>query len=267
MSGKASGVKKSPVKKRAAGKSGKTVSANKAGKKSSEAGKSKQKKAKVAERDKGPFYVLAIMVLLTVIVLLINMFYSKNEKNEKDIAKKDVVSKEDSVNTSGLNKGDSESIVDLSGGKRKEKKRAIADHLKDNKIQIYFIKFNNNETMSLVTVYRNAKSSSYLRGALNELIKGPSNSEKERGLLTAVPANLRLRDISVEKGCATLDFNEAIERHANGSILLSRIDQIVYTVTQFKDIDSIIIKVNGKRKKFLGGEGLSLAGPIRRRKY
>ena len=122
------------------------------------------------------------------------------------------------------------------------------------------------EKMSLIPMKRRVSSDTPIRGALNELLKGPSKNEEGRGLLTAMPENLRIRDIKIEKKTAVVDFNDAIEENANGNILLMRVDQIVYTATQFKNIDSVLIKINGKRRSFLGGDGLSIGGPITRRK-
>ena len=110
------------------------------------------------------------------------------------------------------------------------------------------------------------ESGSPLKGTLNELIKGPSRNEQKKGVLTAIPDDLRLRSVQVVGKNAVLDFNGAIEENANGEILLTRIDQLVYTATQFDGVESVIIKVNGRQKKFLGGDGLSVSGPIGRRK-
>ena len=119
--------------------------------------------------------------------------------------------------------------------------------------------------MSLLPVKRNIKAESPLKATLNELIKGPNKTEKKKGLLTAIPDDLKIRNVQVIGRNAVLDFNSVIEENANGEILLTRIDQLVYTATQFEGIDSVIIKVNGKQKKFLGGDGLSVSGPIGRR--
>jgi spore germination protein GerM len=62
-----------------------------------------------------------------------------------------------------------------------------------------------------------------------------------------------------------IDFNSSLEKGGAGNIIINRIDQIVYTMTQFKDINSIIIKINGQRRNSIGADGLSISGPIHRR--
>lgn len=79
-----------------------------------------------------------------------------------------------------------------------------------------------------------------------------------------MPSNLKIRNIDIKGKTAEIDFNSAIEEGAAGDILLKRIQQIVHTATQFDDVDSIIIKINGQRRKTIGGDGLSIGGPLRR---
>ena len=99
---------------------------------------------------------------------------------------------------------------------------------------------------------------------LEQLIKGPTPYEQGKGYITAVPSHLKIRNIDIKGKTAEIDFNGVIEEGAAGDILLKRIQQIVNTATQFDNIDSIIIKINGQRRKTIGGDGLSIGGPLRR---
>jgi len=71
--------------------------------------------------------------------------------------------------------------------------------------------------------------------------------------------------VKIRNKTAEIDFNSAIEYGAAGSILLNRLDQIVYTATQFSGVGSVIIKINGKARQTLGADGLSISGPLHRR--
>ena len=84
-------------------------------------------------------------------------------------------------------------------------------------------------------------------------------------MLTAVPHGLRVNGIRLKNGTAEIDFNGAIEQGAGGSVLINRIDQIVYTATQFPNVRSIVIKINGRPRQTLGMDGLSIGGPLHRR--
>ena len=223
-------------------------------------------------KDRSPIYILAIMALLCVIVVLLNKYYSAEKKGGSP-AKKTVA--EDAVKKEDLSKTDEKTIKDdkIGDGKKTAEVKVVkieeSDKTDKNKsdVTIFLIKYDEKtEKMSLIPMKRRVSSDTPIRGALNELLRGPSKNEEGRGLLTAMPENLRIRDIKIEKKTAVIDFNDAIEENANGNILLMRVDQIVYTATQFKNIDSVLIKINGKRRSSLGGDGLSIGGPITRRK-
>ncbi len=80
-----------------------------------------------------------------------------------------------------------------------------------------------------------------------------------------MPAGLRVRSVTVKHRIAEIDFNSAIEENAAGSILIGRLDQIVYTATELGGVDSVVIKINGRRRQFIGSDGLSIGGPMHRR--
>ncbi len=206
-----------------------------------------------------PFFVLTIMALIIVIAFLMNKIYYQNEsevkKKNQPSAKKENVNNREQDNTREKPGSGMEDDGNSSGA------------VKDNEASIYFIKMDDrSENMELYPVIRKIEGSSRLEGAIRELIKGLSKKEKERGLLNAVPFDLKIRGIKVVNRTALIDFNSSIEKGASGNILLSRLDQIVYTATQFEEIENIIITINGKRKETLGSDGLSISGPLHRRK-
>jgi len=219
-------------------------------------------------RGRNPAYVLVILGLLTVLVLMLNKFYEKTgPASKKDRDTSSVL--EDLKKyarpggfgtapvTDALHEKESD---DATGGK------ALKETNAREIIKIYFMKLDERtEKMYLSSVPRRVDKKSFLESTIRELIKGPTLSEKKRGYLTAVPRNLRLNGIRLKNRTAELDFSAAIERDATGSILLNRIDQIVYTATQFPGVTGVIIKINGKKRESLGADGLSIGGPLQRR--
>jgi len=133
-------------------------------------------------------------------------------------------------------------------------------------IKLYFIRMNEKtEKMYLSVVRRRIKGSDFIKKSLLLLAKGPSAEEKKRGYLNAVPSTLRIRSIAIINKTAVIDFNNAIEKQAAGTILIKRLNQIIYTATQFRDINSISIKINGHYRSTLGSDGLSISGPLQRK--
>ncbi len=136
----------------------------------------------------------------------------------------------------------------------------------EKSVRIYLVKLNEeSDKMYLAPVGRKVTGGSVLENTMKELIKGPTATEKKKGMLTAVPSTLRVNGVKIRGNVAEIDFNGAIEQGAAGSILLNRIDQIVYTATQFPNVGSVVITINGKQRQTLGTDGLSIGGPLHRR--
>ena len=211
-------------------------------------------------------YVLVIMVLLTAVLVLLNRYgtdYSHLRKSDPVTNKNIILDKGKSpIEGKKLEKAEKEIQEKKTLKDTQEEKKVVST----KKVKIYLVHFNERtEKTSLQPVFRQVKAGSPVKSALQELVEGPTASEKNRGLLTAVPRNLKIYSVVITNNTAIVDFNSAIEYGASGNILLNRIDQIIYTATQFENVDSIIIKVNGKLRRFLGSDGIAVSGPLHRR--
>jgi len=226
--------------------------------------------------NNGPFYVLVIIILVTVIVLMLNKFYENgkftipyaknisekiNSVKEKSDTVKDKSDEKGSLSDSEKNKNKNDNV-----SKTEDKKPDEIISAGDKDVSVYFLKLDEkSEKIYLSTVKRKVPDKQLLSLTLEQLIKGPTSYEQGRGYITAVPANLKIRSIDIKGKTAEIDFNGVIEEGAAGDILLKRIQQIVHTSTQFDTVDSIIIKINGQRRKTIGGgDGFSISGPLRR---
>lgn len=211
-------------------------------------------------RSGGPLPVLAIMALLAVIALMVNHLYLAKGSRRAPVH----VGKETS--------GDAQRVVEPEGREpvKKEKPevkpgpgetRPITGPVIEE-VKVYFVRHDaRDDGLRLVPVSRKVDTKNLLEQTLRELARGPTASEKGRGLLTAVPPDLRVRSVKVRNRIAEVDFNGAIEEGAAGSILINRVDQIVYTLTEFPGVDGVLIKVNGTRRNTLGADGLSIGAP------
>jgi spore germination protein GerM len=45
---------------------------------------------------------------------------------------------------------------------------------------------------------------------------------------------------------------------------MNRIEQIVFTATQFEGVEGVVIKINGVERSTIGPDGLALARPLTR---
>jgi len=240
------------------------------------------RKTPVARKDTGSggnntaFFVLVIIILITIIVLLINRFYDKGRIKFPDFAKmlpsvdepekKKNETQKDKVPDALKTEPDKENAKDdaLKEQKDKEENKSKLPEIQ-KEISVYLLKLDEKtERIYLSPVKRKISDKDILATALENLIKGPTQNELERGFITAVPSGLKIRSIAINGKTAEIDFNGAIEEGAAGDILLKRVQQIVYTSTQFESVNSIVIKINGQRRKSMGSDGFSISGPLKR---
>jgi len=216
----------------------------------------------------GPFYMLIIIILITVIVLLLNKFYENGKFTipySKSGAVKSEAVKEKSTENKNTADKDKEHGKDYKITGADVKKPDEKPAAEDKEVSVYFLKLDEkSEKIYLSTVKRKVPEKQLLSSTLEQLIKGPTQYEQGKGYITAVPSHLKIRKIEIKGKTAEIDFNGVIEEGAAGDILLKRIQQIVNTATQFDNVDSIIIKINGQRRKTIGGDGFSIGGPLRR---
>lgn len=209
-------------------------------------------------RNNAPLYLLLVLALAAALLIVVNNRYPGS-------------SPDDGVRQHAGAKGkkDPGTPVQVIPGAQRggdAKKAEEGKAIPEREVSIFLVRFDERtEKTSMAAVRRKVNAENPLDGALTALIAGPSAGEKRRGYLTAVPATLRVLDSKIQNGNAVIDFSGDIEWGATGSVLLSRIDQIVYTATQFEGVGGVIIRINGRRKNFIGSDGLAIGGPLHRK--
>jgi spore germination protein GerM len=85
------------------------------------------------------------------------------------------------------------------------------------------------------------------RAALEQLLQGPSQEEKDQGFYTSLNQGIVIQSLSVVNGVAKVDFNDQLEFQAGGSCLVSAIRaQITETLKQFSTVEEVVVSVNGR---------------------
>ncbi len=129
-------------------------------------------------------------------------------------------------------------------------------------IYVYFLKFygkGNKSHSRLARVSREAGSNSTenIKIILNELVKGPSSEEKEKGILNAIPAKLSFsKEPKLKDGILQLYLSEQFEFGAGPEILRDRLDQLTHSILQLPEIKGVSIFINNKKVSTLGGDGV-----------
>jgi spore germination protein GerM len=105
------------------------------------------------------------------------------------------------------------------------------------------------------------------KAAMQELIAGPTSDEKAAGFITALPDKTLFLGIALEGSAATVDLSKEYESGGGTMSMSARLGQVVYTLTQFPTIDSVLFKLDGRPIEVFSGEGFILDHPVTRADY
>jgi spore germination protein GerM len=104
-----------------------------------------------------------------------------------------------------------------------------------------------------------------LTSTLKVLLAGPLPAEVKQGLITMLSQDISLRSVSVKGNTAYLDFNESFRFNSLGKEgLEAQLKQIVYSVTEFSNIENVQILIEANRSEYLGPEGIYIGTPLSR---
>ena len=131
---------------------------------------------------------------------------------------------------------------------------------------VYFMQLDaDGNILHPVRVNRNLRvSPSPLRDSLEALLAGPTAEEQRRGLESFVPQRSRILDVEIRGNTARINFNEEFQYNILGREgSAAQIRQIVWTATEFPNVQNVQILIEGERIDFLS-EGINIANPIGR---
>jgi hypothetical protein len=103
--------------------------------------------------------------------------------------------------------------------------------------------------------------------AVKALLDGPTSGETARSISTAVPDGSQLLGLAVDNGVATVDLSAEFESGGGSASVLTRLAQVVYTLTQFPTIKSVVFHIEGQPRPVFGSEGVVLDKPVTRADY
>lgn len=90
------------------------------------------------------------------------------------------------------------------------------------------------------------------RAALEELLKGVTDLEKDAGFFTSINPGVKIQSLIIENGTAKVDFDQQLEFQIGGSCRVSSIRaQITETLKQFPTVNNVVISINGRTKDIL----------------
>ncbi len=102
------------------------------------------------------------------------------------------------------------------------------------------------------TVRTVVKTSAIGLRALQELLKGPSVTERQQGFFTNLNNGIKLKSFNVAGGVAYADFDDQLGFRVGGSCRVGAIRaQITETLKQFPAVTSVVISINGRTADIL----------------
>ena len=96
------------------------------------------------------------------------------------------------------------------------------------------------------------KTQTVARATVEELLKGPNEAEKQVGFFTSINSNVKIKDLQIKDGVATIEFDSQLEFQVGGSCKVSAIKaQITQTLKQFPSIKDVVISIDGRTEDIL----------------
>ena len=105
------------------------------------------------------------------------------------------------------------------------------------------------------------KTAGVARAAMDALLDGSKILDKYPQISTAIPAGTKLLGISIKNSVATVDLSREFESGGGSASAFNRLGQVVYTLTQFSTVRSVLFQVEGETVTTFGSEGIVLEGP------
>jgi hypothetical protein len=136
-------------------------------------------------------------------------------------------------------------------------------------VRAYFVLGGEPGSAGLVPLLRVVpKTAAVGTAAINALLKGPDpDVERERTITTAIPTGTRLLGLTIKTGVATVDVSTEFDSGAGNASLQYRLAQVVYTLTQYSTVRSVVFQIEGQTVTVFGSEGIVIDGPVGRADY
>ena len=130
-------------------------------------------------------------------------------------------------------------------------------------INIFFIATNDKGEEVYRAVKRNYNSADgeLINFAVQQLLSGPTNYEKSKGVYSEIPQNTYLMGIDAQSDRYVINLSKEFEMGGGSDSLYKRLYQLIKTVNNNSDLP-VYLNINGRMVNVIGGEGLSLKQPL-----
>lgn len=211
----------------------------------------------------GFFSKLVILTLAALAFLYVktNFFDSQPIKVEKKLVVEEVVVpqvKKQSQQVSKRIEEKSQSKVEKVTKKSEEKV------VQKPTVTVYFLGMDKNKAGVFKKVQRDLpQGQSKLIFALNQLIAGPTSYEKQLGVFSEIPKNVKILGVVESKNKIVINVTGNIQNGGGADSLYSRMKQLIKTVLANSPNKPVYLYIDGKQAEVLGGEGIMISQPLK----
>lgn len=100
--------------------------------------------------------------------------------------------------------------------------------------------------------------------AMAALLDGVPGGDRYAPISSAIPPATELLGLTIRNGVATVDLSTEFDSGGGSASMQYRLAQVVYTLTQFSTVKSVVFQVEGQTVTVFGSEGIVLDGPVDR---
>lgn len=120
----------------------------------------------------------------------------------------------------------------------------------------------------LAAVARSVPVADPMTAVLESLLEGPADDDPPlSSLSTGVPEEVELLSVEMSDGVADVDLSANFAEGGGSFGMFARLAQVVFTATQFPEVDSVLFLLEGVPVEVFSGEGIVLDGPQTREDY
>lgn len=133
---------------------------------------------------------------------------------------------------------------------------------------LYFIQVEDDGAITRSrTTRRIPPSGTPLQDTLEALIAGPDAGEERRGMTSLIPPETKVLSAVIDGSTARINFSEEFQYNTAGMEgFAAQLTQIIWTATEFPNVQDVQILIEGGRIDHLG-EGLPVWGPLNRQSF
>lgn len=189
---------------------------------------------------------------------------TEKEKTQTDNQPKEEKKKVPQTSTAKPIKSETQTGKKIPENKSKPKIEQKKIEKEKRSSKIYLVKIEPDGKLIRKAVMRElVKTDSPLTDAVKSLLQGPTTAEIKQGYRTFIPPDTKLISVEVKNGVAEINISEDFQFNRYGiEAYQAQLAQIVLTACEFSTVTSVQFLIQGKKKEYLGAEGIWIGSPL-----